>query len=347
MLRPRNADCRPWILLAAWLLWQPAQAQTNVILHLKNGDRIAGTIVSEDTNRVVVSTGWIKELPVPQSVIDRRDLIPSVTPPPAATNLAAKPPPPPPAATSNAPAAKPAPALVAAAPAPPVKPPPPKHWKANVFFGADLLFGAVDRELYYSRLKFTYELPYKSDPKKFFRSIFTYDVDYGRTKGVESANRMESSFKIDFDVGRRIFVYNQVGIGYDEIRKIDLHYEVGPGVGYHLLTYPKLVMNVESGLNYQVQNRKSSSDVRSLYLRLAEDVTWKLTPRVTFTEKFEFFPNLENSDQFRARMDATLSFGFWKNLSVKLTALDLYDTNPARNVDKNELQIRSGLGVDF
>src|SRR5262249_16925455 len=41
-----------------------ARAET-VILHLKNGDRLAGTILREDTNQVGIPTTWIKELPVP------------------------------------------------------------------------------------------------------------------------------------------------------------------------------------------------------------------------------------------------------------------------------------------
>src|SRR5689334_19011112 len=45
------------------------------ILHLKNGDRIAGTIVSENTNHVVITTSWIKELSIPISQIDKRELL--------------------------------------------------------------------------------------------------------------------------------------------------------------------------------------------------------------------------------------------------------------------------------
>lgn len=318
-----------WLLAGAWLLSLPVHAETNVVLHLKSGDRIAGTIVSEDTNRVVIATSWIKELPVPLSAIEWREAGP---PSPAAVALQA--------AKSNVVA------VLTTAP-PTTKPPEPKRWKVDVTMGTDLLFGAVDRQLYYSRLKLTYEQPYKSNPKKFFRSLVDYTVDYGRTEGVESANRMGGSIKTDFDVGRRVYLYNLAGAGYDEIRQIDLYYEIGPGVGYHLFTLPKFVMNVESGVNYQAQQRHDSRDVESFYLRLAEDVTWKITPRVTLTEKFEFYPNIENTDQFRARFDATLSFGLWRNLTLKLTVLDLYDTNPARNADNNELQIRSALGITF
>jgi hypothetical protein len=172
-------------------------------------------------------------------------------------------------------------------------------------------------------------------------------VDYGTTDGLVSANRMEGSVKTDFDIGQRLFVYNLGGAGYDEIRKISLHYEDGPGVGYHLFTLPKFVANVEAGANYQVQDRTGSPDVENFYLRLAEDVTWKISPRVTFSEKFEYTPLATDVNRFRARFESSLTVGIWKNLGVKLTALDLYDTNPAAGVDNNELLLRSAFDVTF
>lgn len=332
--------------MAGWLALgvQLARAES-VILHLRNGDRLAGTIVAEDTNRVVLATSWIKELPVPLSAIQWREagtnavtaaVVAATKPTTPATNSAA---------TNAIVASKPVPTPVVAAPAP--QPPKPKHWKANLSLGTDMQFGAHDRELYFARLKFTHEQPYKSDPKKFFRSIFDYAADYGKTDGVKSADRMYGSVKTDFDVGRRVFVYSLAGAGYDEVRKIDLEYEVGPGVGYHLFIRPKFVMNVEGGINYQVQERSGSPDVQNFYFRLAEDFTWKITPRMTLVEKAEFFPRVENLGEFRARLDSTLSFALWQNLALKLSVLDLYDTRPANGVDQNEVQIRSSLEITF
>jgi len=235
----------------------------------------------------------------------------------------------------------------AVAPKPPPKAPKPKLWKVNVSFGTDTLFGANDHQIYSGRLQLTYARPYKANPKKFFRSAFDYAVDYGETEGVKSADRMYGSVKTDFDVGERVFLYNQAGAGYDNIRKIDFQYEAGPGVGYHLFTKPKFVANVEAGVNRQEQKRSSGGDVDNFYYRLAQDITWKMTSRLTLTEKAELFPKAEHVEQYRARIDGTLSFALWQNVSLRLSLLDLYDTDPARGVDNNELQIRSLLGINF
>src|SRR5262249_55058266 len=199
---------------------------------------------------------------------------------------------------------------------------------------------------------------YPSNPKQFFRNIVDYSVDYGHTEkknattgqeeSVTSANRMEASDKTDFDFGKRKFyAYNLGAVGYDEIRKIDLHYEVGPGVGYHLLTRTNFVMNNELGINYQVQDRSDNTSTEKFYFRLAEDFTWKVNKTLTFTEKFEFFPRVENLGEYRSRFESTLSYGIWQNISLNLSVLDLYDTEPAANVPNNDLQVRSSLGFTF
>ncbi|HWI58656.1 MAG TPA: DUF481 domain-containing protein, partial [Bacillota bacterium] len=221
-----------------------------------------------------------------------------------------------------------------------------KHWKAELRLGADFLRGAKDQDTYYGRAKLTYERPYTSNPKEYFRSVLDYTLDYGRTEGVLSANRMYASDKTDLDIGKRWYLYNLAGIGYDEIRKIDIGFEVGPGLGYHLITASNLVMNVEAGLDYQAQYRSDNTRTKTYYPRLAEDVTWRLQKRLTLTEKLEYFPPVD-SGGFRVRFESTLSFGFWEHLSLNLTALDLYDSEPASDVPNNDIQLRSSLGITF
>ncbi len=316
----------------------------DVILHLRNGDRIAGRILSEDATNVVVATDWIARLPVPLTAIERREPVSTTQPAaeavPGAPAGAAQP-----AGTPTRGASGPKP--VAKSDTGTTKPAPPKRWKAQVDLGTDLQFGARDRELFYSRARLTYELPYARNPRRFFRAIADYSVDYGRTDGTKSTDRMFGSLKTDFDVGERVFAYNLLGAGYDSVRKIDLQYEVGPGLGYRLLTRPRLAMNLEAGANYQVQERSDSPSVRKIYVRLAEDLTWKLHPRLTLTEKAEWFPSVEDPGEFRLRFESSLSLGLWQNLALKFSVLDLYDTRPARGVDPNEVLVRSSLEITF
>ena len=288
------------------------------ILHLRNGDRVAGSILREDTNAVVLVTEWMPELIVPTRAIVRRE-----KPAP----VAAKPPQKPPnqAKTTQS----------------------EDKFKGNARLGLDFLNGRRNRQFYYGRFKLEYEHPYVSNPQKSFRTALDYTADFGETDGRRSANRMDGGLKADWDTGERVYVYNLAAGGYDEIRKVDLRYEVGPGVGYHLFRQPTLKLDVEVGFNYQAQQRVGSADVQDFNWRLGERLVWKLAPRFTISENAELSPRVTDPEVFDARLEANLAYSLTDSLSLNFSILDLYDTQPAKEVNRNEFQLRSSVGVAF
>jgi putative salt-induced outer membrane protein YdiY len=295
-----------------------------VVLHLRNGDRVTGTITAENLTTVVLTTPWAKEITVPAALILKQELL--VPPPP---QVAAAP------AATNVNVARVVPTTNA-----PVKPKPPKHWTGEVQLGTDLGFSEVNRQLYYGRVKLAYSFDQ-------LRNFFDYQFTYGKSDGTLSANRMDGSAKTDFDLSRHVYLYNLAGGGYDEVRKIDLRLEIGPGVGYHLIKLTNFVLNTEGGINYQEQHFSDDTQKESLYFRLAENAAFNIGTRFTWDEKFEFFPRIENWGEYRFRFETNLRYWLKTYLSINLTLLDLYDTKPAQNVDQNDLQVRSSLGVKF
>ena len=107
-----------------------------------------------------------------------------------------------------------------------------------------------------------------------------------------------------------------------------------------------LTANVESGVDYQIQYNTDNTHSRDFFLRFAEDVNWKLSPRTSFTEKIEFFPRI-NFEEYRLRAEATLSYNLWRYVYWNTTIRDNYDTTPAAKVQGNEFEFHSALGVKF
>jgi putative salt-induced outer membrane protein YdiY len=331
--------CGAWLGAALALCLSQPSAATPVVAQLRNGDRITGELLAQETNHVVIATGWAGTMAIPLSAIGGLQtttgdkLIPAAVP-----------------AAPTTPPASPAPAKTASAkPAPsaPPRPAAPRKVQTNLQIGSNLNFGAKDSELLYGRLKATYTQPYERNPKKFFRTLGDISADYGETEQVRSANRVYGSIKTDFDSGERAYFYNVFSSGYDEIRKIDLQYAAGPGLGYHALRLPLFELDLESGLDYQAQNRSTGEDTSNVYGRLSDSLTWKLNSRLSFTKKFEYYFNVEDVAKFRFRLDSTLSYRLVENLSLNLSVLDTFDTDPAPKVDKNEMQIRSSIGITF
>jgi hypothetical protein len=321
------------LIVGGLFLSLPAGA-INVVVKLKNGDQLTGQLVAQETNQVIIATTWADSLVLPLSIIGGLRTTDG-------TVLYAPPPPPAP------PPAPPAASPVAQAKTKPVPPAPRTSLTTKANLGLDLLFGAKERQIYYTRIKSTYEHPYDRNPKQYFRTIADYTANYGETDGDVSANNMAASVQTDFDFGPVYYFYNAANVGYDQIRKIDLQYGVGPGIGRHLYARPAFVLNVDGGVNYQVQKRSEGESPESAYLRLGDNLTWKLADRITLSKKFDFLLSCENASQFRFRLDSNLEYRLWNNLSFNLSFLDLYDTNPAPGVDQNEVQLRSSLGFTF
>ena len=310
---------------SALFLFTVALRAEQVVFHLRNGDRIAGDVLSETTNSVTLKTSWADEIILPLEHVSTRELPPVVAAAPAA------------------------PAMTPVKLPAPVKAPKaaPREWRADVRFGADLINGAKDRQIYYGQFALKHTRPYANHPGLFFRNALEYRADYAKTDGTESANKMYVSDKADFDLSRRWFLYNYAGAGYDDVRRIEQQYEIGPGFGSHLIREPNFVMNLEAGLNYQSQQRNDSPEIEALYARTAEDVTWKISPQVTFTQRAALLTRVDEPEQLQLRLEANLSMAVVKNVFFNFTALQLYDTRPVPGVTQSEFQLRSSLGVTF
>ena len=158
--------------------------------NLRNRDRIAGTILFEETKHGVRAVSWIKGLALPLSAIQRREFVTNA----ATTTKSVKPMP----ANTNALAS------ATATPHPPPKPaePPPKPsnlklWTGKLSGGTDTQFGSRDRNHYAGGLNLTYAWLYQSNPKQFFRNTFDYVVDCRETEGVKSSDRINPTRGVD------------------------------------------------------------------------------------------------------------------------------------------------------
>ena len=304
--------------LAVCLLTVPVHAQT-VALELRNGDHLSGVILSENISRVVVSNAWNREIILPFDQIVRRTVL---------------------AARSSATPTNSLPSFAILTAPKPTQTNAPKRWTGQVEVGLDVLHSTSTRDIFHGRAKLTYV-------KDRFRNVTDLSGAYGRTDGVVDADRVDGANKIDFDLKARWYVYNQAWVGYDHVRKIDLGYEEGAGVGYHLWKSATFVENVELGFDYHAEDRTDNQDMHRFYGRLGENGSWKINRRLFFDHRIEYLPSVEDASQYRLRGEANLRYALIQNLSFNLTLLDSYDTAPAQGVTPNDLQIRSSVGVKF
>jgi putative salt-induced outer membrane protein YdiY len=328
-----------WLTLLLVCAGVGATSAQNVVLHLRDGDQISGWILSENAQQVVISNTWTKSLSIPVSDIAKREVKEMAMAPPSPKK---------PTTAPVAPKPKSSPTKVAIAKPVIQHPNKPKGtWHGQINVGTSLILGQTDQEDYSGHANLVYTRPYQSDPKKFFRNTSDLGGEYQKTDGVESANNMHGSNKSDFDLWKRYYAYGYLGAGYDDIQNIDFQYEVGPGGGAHLIQDPNFSLNTELGVTYQTQYNKNAPNLETFYARLAEDFTWEIEKNLKLTENVAFYPDFERGGQYHNDFTTTLSYGFWKHLTLNLTVADHYNTELAAGVDPNEFDFRSSLGFTF
>jgi putative salt-induced outer membrane protein YdiY len=349
----------------SWLLLLGSSSEIrccadNIVLHLKNGDQITGLFISETTNLVILTTSFSEQLKVPKDLIKRRESIEiKEQAAPANTNQSnASPAPRPPLvpatgiASELVPTNKPI-ASVTKTNASVAKGPPPSsfrkflsEWRGEAQLGANLGFSTVNREAFTGHLKLTENHKF-AETDSVLRNILEYNVAYGKTDHTLSDDRMEGSIKTEYEITKRFLVYNAAVAGYDTIRSIDLQYDFGPGVGYKWIMLTNFVFKTELGGDYQEQYFSDHTQTRRFSLRLDEDFWWQVSAKIKWDEKLEFFPEVDSLFDYRLRFETNLSYLLKENLTLSLNVIDQYDTRIPAGSSKNDLQVRSLLGIKF
>lgn len=343
-------------ILVGWTLSALALQSAPVILHLKNGDRLTGEILSESGARLVLKSPSLGRMKVSLDDIDRREAPSSTAAAAPAASTAAKP----------SAASTPLPHGTVASNTPPSSwfapawvRPLLTNWHGNIQLGMDLGFGTTDRQTYYGNAaaNHTYDR---------FRNNLSVRSAYGTAEApvsaaapkgtVQTANSLEGLWKTDFDLGvhRKVYLYHQVGAGFDEIRRHALRIEDGAGLGYKLVQRPRLTVNAELGGQYQHFSYLNGptrlpflKDNDSFSARVGENLTWKASDKLSITHRLQITPNVEDLGDFRARFELGLSYPLLKKVTLSLNVFDEYESRPAGRVENNQLQIQSTVGITF
>lgn len=323
------------LLLLAFCL--SAQSQ-QVLLQLKNGDRLSGKISSETNNQVVLTTVWSNNITVPLDWITNRTVVAAASNPPPVVLLSSNAPTPP-ATIPLSPARSIAPTVPVV-----ILPKMPKRWTYEAQVGINLQYNQIQSQLFYGAAKAVYT-------GDLWRDVMDLHVNYGKSDGTLSANNLNTTWRVEHDINKtkRAFVFNAVGAGYDQIQRIHFTYDESLGAGYKFIERPNLIFTGDSGANYQKEYFYDETEKDFFSLRLAEIVSWKVNPRITLDERFEFYPRLTSWSDYRLRAEANFAYKLNNagNLFLNLSLVDLYDTEPAAGASNNDLQLRSALGLKF
>ncbi|HME34358.1 MAG TPA: DUF481 domain-containing protein [Candidatus Sulfotelmatobacter sp.] len=175
------------------------------------------------------------------------------------------------------------------------------------------------------------------------------------------ANLETGGFRYDRNVHPKLFVFGAADFMSNALQLLDLRSSYAGGFGYHAIKSAKTMLNFLGGINYTHETYSNgplvtgSTTVYQSYgvtnrfaaLTLGEELTQKLGKSTLVTENFYFYPNLQQTGQYRTTFNIGTVTKISKWLGWQNQFGDIYVSNPPSTAKDNDVIFTTGLNFAF
>ena len=162
-----------------------------------------------------------------------------------------------------------------------------------------------------------------------------------------TANAVQGGIRYDHDFTSRLFAYVGADFQTDALQTLDLRSVFGGGLGLHAIKNDRTTLDLLGGMNYTREKYSALPSRSFAAVSVGEELTHKLGMNTLLTQKLYFFPDLNETGEYRA----TFNFGTVTKISKWLgwqnAFGDIYVTNPPAGAKQNDIQLTTGLNVSF
>lgn len=181
------------------------------------------------------------------------------------------------------------------------------------------------------------------------RTVLDGSYFFSRSEGETSENRASAGFRHDWlNPGSKVFSFINGRFDYDEFQSWRYRAQGHVGLGYHLITPPKLRLDVLGGVGAVKQWMSIDDDLRPEAL-IGIDGEYAIAAKHTIRFTSTFFPDLIDIDIYRWVNTAAWSWTIDAKNNLALTAgfQQEYQSQVDPGADHNDLRIYAGLQLDF
>jgi putative salt-induced outer membrane protein YdiY len=177
-------------------------------------------------------------------------------------------------------------------------------------------------------------------------SIYTTNDAPGATPST-TANAVQGGIRYDHDLTPRIFAYVGADFQTDALQTLDLRSVFGGGLGWHVIKNDRTTLDLLGGVDYTREKYTTLPSRRFAAVSVGQELSHKLGMNTLLTEKLYFFPNLNDTGEYRA----TFNFGTVTKISKWLgwqnAFGDIYVTDPPAGAKQNDIRLTTGLNFSF
>lgn len=170
-----------------------------------------------------------------------------------------------------------------------------------------------------------------------------------KAKGVTetTANAIRGGGRYEIGITSRLSAFGFADFEYNQIQLLDLRAVLGGGLGYYVVKNDRAQLQVFGGGAFNRENFSTGLRRNTAEILLGEDLMFKLSDRVLFKERLQFFPNMSEAGEYRITFDSSLNTRLTKWLSWQVTASNRYLSNPVPGAKNNDLLFTTGVGITF
>lgn len=178
---------------------------------------------------------------------------------------------------------------------------------------------------------------------------YIYGDDHGRL----ITRNSRGTIKLDFFITKRLYWFAAAYFEQDTFQDLNLRTSLSSGPGYQFIDkgdysgpYLKdMTLYFEGGLAYFNEDFKIAADKTSLRLRTSLKWNWPiLEERVTFYHYDEFFPSIQNAQDFYLTTDQGVRFKIFGSLVSGLQVTYRYNNMPPPGIKSSDTMLLVTIG---
>jgi len=271
-------------------------------IYLKNGDKISGVIVSEDSKSLLVQTLAAGEIKINKSFIDLSKTYPERYGPP----------------TLKQPPNVAVPAVV---------------WKKDFSLGYTQNGGNTKSQLGQMSTAINRKTPFNE-------TTFKLDANYSSSDGVMNGKKFYGLLRYAYSFGDNLKWYNFYKLEGDQDYFADIYYRVTPstGVGHWFSDTDNLKAMTELGIGYQYTSYRieTTSGQGEPVLVPRAFIDKRLIGNLHLSEDLTVYPSLEDFNDYRVRSETDLVNQITQRWSFKISYVNDYNNAPPPGIKKDD-----------
>ena len=174
------------------------------------------------------------------------------------------------------------------------------------------------------------------------------------------AHQFTGGVRADINVNPRWFAFGATDFNSNALQHLDLQNVVTGGFGGHVVKTKTAQFDLFAGAGYNQEFFSTFLDTtvtppvaiaavtqKNAEANAGEEFDAKIGSRSTFTETFNYFPNLSGPSGYRYTFNSVLSTAINHYLGWQFSLADNYLSNPPDGIKKNDLLMSTGLRVTF